>query len=93
MGDDKQVSQPQSPQGWIKINVDAALSNTKFALAAVARNHLGWSFSCGGKEHQLCSPSKVEAEVIQWAVQLAIQERWSVVVFEGDAKMCFNPLS
>ena len=45
------------PQGWIKINVDAALSNSKSALAVVARNHLGIAISLWGKEHHLCSPS------------------------------------
>ena len=45
------------PQGWIKINVDATLSNSKSALAVVARNHLGIAISLWGKEHYLCSPS------------------------------------
>ena len=81
------------PQGWIKINVDAALSNSKSALAVVARNHLGIAISIWGKEHHLCSPVQAEAEAILWAVQIAIQERWSAVIFEGDAKLCFDPLS
>ena len=84
---------PPPPQGWIKINVDAALSNSKSALAAVARNHLGIAISLWGKEHHLCSPSQAEAKAILWAVQIAIQERWSTVIFKGDAKLCFDPLS
>ena len=30
---------------------------------------------------------------ILWAVQFAKSENWDHVIFEGDAKVCFNPLS
>ena len=45
------------PQGWIKINVDVAISNSKFSLAVIARNHLGIAISLWGREHHLCSPA------------------------------------
>ena len=81
------------PQGWIKINVDAAMSNSKSTLAVVARNHLGIAISLWGREHHLCSPAQAEAEAILWAVQIAIQERWSMIIVEGDAKLCLDPLA
>ena len=28
--------------------------------------------------------------VLHWAVQLATQENWSHVLFEGDSKVCFE---
>ena len=41
----------------------------------------------------LCSPIQAEASAILWAVELAAKEHWDCVIFEGDAKACYNPLS
>lgn len=81
------------PQSWIKINVDTARSSTKSTLAAIEKGHHGDVIFIWAKEHLLCSPLQAEAIVILWTMQLAIQERWSLVIIEGDAKLCLEPLS
>ena len=81
------------PSDHIKINVDAALDSTKSALAVVAQNHLGKVLFLWGKVHHLCSPMIAEASALLWAVQLASQQRWRSVIFEGDAKICFDALN
>ncbi|KAK9983012.1 hypothetical protein SO802_032537 [Lithocarpus litseifolius] len=81
------------PLGWVKLNVDAALSNSKSALAVVARNHLGEILFIWGSGYHLCAPSQAEAAATLWAVHLAIQEHWKSVIIEGDAQVCFNALS
>ncbi|KAK9986858.1 hypothetical protein SO802_031809 [Lithocarpus litseifolius] len=81
------------PLGWVKLNVDAALSNSKSALAVVARNHLGEILFIWGSGYHLCAPSQAEAAATLWAVNLAIQEHWKSVIIERDAQVCFNALS
>lgn len=34
-----------------------------------------------------------EASALLWGTQLAHNEKWSHVIFEGDAKNCIDPLS
>ncbi|KAK9998433.1 hypothetical protein SO802_018036 [Lithocarpus litseifolius] len=81
------------PPECIKINVDAALNSSKSALAVVARNHHGDVLFVWGKQHHLCNPSQAEASALLWVVQLAIQKHWNAVIFEGDAKICFDALT
>nr|XP_023892398.1 uncharacterized protein LOC112004387 [Quercus suber] len=81
------------PQGWINVNVDAALNSSRSALAVVAMDHRGEVLFLRGVRHYLCRPAQAEAEALLWAVKLAIQEKWSVVIFEGDAKICIDALS
>lgn len=50
-------------------------------------------FSISSKTHHPCPPIVAEANAILWAAQLAIQEGWSHIIIEGDAKRCFDPLS
>lgn len=81
------------PPDCIKINVDAALNSSKFALAVVARNHHRDVPFMWGKQHHLRTPSQAEASALQWVVQLAIQKHWNMVIFEGGAKICFDALT
>ena len=67
------------PLSWIKVNVDAAWTSAKAALAVVARD-----------SHR--SPLLVEAEALLWAVSIAKREKWSHVLFEGDSKIYINAL-
>ena len=78
---------------WVKINVDVALNSSRSALAIVARNHHGEVIYVWGKRHQICIPAQTEAEALLWVVHLAIQERWNFVIFEGDAKNCFDAIT
>ena len=81
------------PLGWMKINVDAALSSSKSALAAVARDHQGHVIKVWGSNHYHCSPIQAESAALLLAVELAIQEQWRLVIFEGDAEGCFDTLA
>ena len=81
------------PPGWIKLNVDAAVAKSSFALTIVARDDKGIVSKAWSKTHHPCPPIVAEANAILWVAQLAIQERWSHIIIEGDAKRCFDPLS
>ena len=81
------------PEDWIKINVDAALNDTRSELAVVARDNHGEVIHIWETRHHLCTSAQAEAEALLWEVNLAIQERWSCVLFEGDANCCFDALS
>lgn len=81
------------PLGWIKLNVNDALSESSSALAVVARDYKGITIKAWSKVHSKSSPISAEASAILWAVQLALQERWNHIIVEGDAKNCIDPLS
>nr|POF20206.1 hypothetical protein CFP56_35992 [Quercus suber] len=81
------------PSGWIKLNVDAAVAESSSALAVVARDDKGIASKAWSKIHHPCPPIVAEVNAILWAAQLAIQERWSHIIIEGDAKRCFDSLS
>ena len=80
------------PSSYIKLNVDSVIQHSGFALAVVARNHLGEVLSIWAKKHHSSSPTIAEAESLYWAVNLAVKEGWKSVIFEGDAKNFFDPL-
>ena len=84
---------PPPPLNWVKSNTDAALSTSNAAIAAVARDFKGEVIKVWTKLLHLCSPIQVEASAILWAVELAAKEHWDCVIFEGDAKACYDPLS
>ena len=79
--------------GWIKINTDAAISNNVSALAAIARNTKGEVLQVWTKLHISCPPLQAEASAILWAIQLAQSLNWDHIIFEVDAKDCFDPIS
>ena len=79
--------------GWIKINTDAAISNNVSALATIARNTKGEVLQVWTKLHISCSPLQAEASAILWAIQLAQSLNWDHIIFEVDAKDCFDPIS
>ena len=39
------------------------------------------------------TPAQAEVAAILWALNLAIFENWYSIMVEGDAKICFEPLS
>ncbi|XP_023891999.1 uncharacterized protein LOC112003997 [Quercus suber] len=80
------------PSDCIKLNADAATRSSGSALAVVPRNHLGEVLSIWAKKHHSSSPAIAEAESLYWAMNLAVKEGWKSVIFEGDAKNCFDPL-
>ena len=84
---------PTPPVDCLKLNVDAAVSNTKASIAVVARNHDGIAIKVRAKIINLCSPIQAEATAILWAVHLAKDEAWTHIIVEGDARCCFDALS
>ena len=80
------------PPGWIKVNVDAAWTSAKAALAVVARDSHGSLCSIWARTSSHRSPLLAEAEALLWAVSIAKREKWSHVLFEGDSKIYINAL-
>jgi hypothetical protein len=81
------------PIGTIKLNVDAAVLKDHTQLAVVARDDQGQVLKAWSKEHILCQPMQAEASAIQWALNLAKDDRFENIILEGDAKICFDALN
>ena len=81
------------PKNYVKLNVDATVSQAFTSLVVVARNEFGEVLKVWAKIHDLCTPTQAEATAILWALNLAIAENWCNIIVEGDSKICFNALS
>ncbi|KAL0013188.1 hypothetical protein SO802_000257 [Lithocarpus litseifolius] len=79
--------------GYIKINIDAAISDTYATIAVVARDHHGVPIKIWARLIKETFPLKAETAALLWAVQLAKMENWSCVIIEGDAKVCFDAIN
>ena len=64
-----------SPQDWIRVNMDAAVSTSLTALAAIARDHAGKVIHVQTKMHKPCFPLQTEASALLWAVQQSSLKR------------------
>ena len=72
---DKSLNGWEAPQeGWIKLNVDTAVSENFTALVVVAKNKDGEVLKVSTKVHEWCSPLQAEVETILWTIQLALSE-------------------
>ena len=38
----------------------------------------------------MCSPLQAEAATTLWALQIALEEKWELIIVEGDAKTCIE---
>ena len=88
----KMVPSTPPPPGWLKINVDVAVTKSHASIVVIARDHLGIPIKMWARVIKLTSPIQAEFETIFWAMLLAKYERWSHVIVEGDAKDCFDAL-
>lgn len=62
---------PQPPLGWIKVNVNATISNSHTALGVIARNHKGDVIRTQGRCIPICSSLQAEVAALLQAVELA----------------------
>ncbi|KAL0014997.1 hypothetical protein SO802_002066 [Lithocarpus litseifolius] len=58
------------PPGWIKVNIDAALSSSKASLAVVARDHHGVAIKAWARIANAIPPLQAEAQALLWVVKL-----------------------
>jgi hypothetical protein len=79
------------PPGFVKINVDAAVANSRTTLAVVARNEHGNIVKAWAKEHMAGDALFVEASAFLWALQLAKNSGMQQIIVEGDAIYIPNP--
>ena len=80
------------PPGTVKLNVDAAISQSKAALAVIARNESGVVLKVWAKSIPLCFPLLAEIKAIQWALKIAIRENWRHIAVESDSKISIDAI-
>ena len=78
--------------GIIKMNVDAAFSQSNAALAIIARDNVGAVVKVWTKIFPLCSPILAETEAILWALHLAAGENWRNIIVESDSKFSIDAI-
>ena len=62
-------------------------------MTVVARNHLKVPVKIWVRATKKSSLLQAETDALLWAMQLAKIERWSHVIFEGDAKICIDAIN
>ena len=80
------------PAGTVKLNVDAAISQSKAALAVIARNESGVVLKVWAKSIPLCSPPFAEIEAILWVLIIANRENWRSIAMESDSKISIDAI-
>ena len=73
--------------------MDAATSNSSATITVITRNHLEVPVKIWVRTTKKSSPLQAETDALLWAMQLAKIERWSHVIFEGDAKICIDAIN
>ncbi|KAL5566283.1 hypothetical protein UlMin_029447 [Ulmus minor] len=78
------------PEGWIKVNFDAAVSDTCFIAGVVAQSYVGtvicFTTSCFLPYSSLVA----EAKAYLLVVKLVADNGWKFCVFKGDAKLVID---
>ncbi|KAL9450806.1 hypothetical protein AB3S75_012526 [Citrus x aurantiifolia] len=85
----KQTVWTPPPQGWLKLNVDAATDSKKSCagLGAIIRDSTGNCMAAGIKAVKFSGVlSIVEAEAAEWGVQIAQQRGMQSIILETDSK-------
>lgn len=81
-----------TPMNSIRINVDAAVRETKCCIAAIALDHNDVCLGTWTKTIPSCEAITAEALAVKWAIKIAIQEGWNSIFVVGDAQCVMEPL-
>uniref|UniRef100_A0A2N9J703 RNase H type-1 domain-containing protein n=1 Tax=Fagus sylvatica TaxID=28930 RepID=A0A2N9J703_FAGSY len=80
------------PTGFIKLNVDPVVLQSRTTLAAVARNDKGEILKIWAKVECSEDLGVTETKTVLWALQMAIEKDYHHVLMEGDAKSVIDAL-
>ncbi|KAL5551797.1 hypothetical protein UlMin_001973 [Ulmus minor] len=81
------------PNGWVKINMDAAIGTSASTISCVARDSHGSIISWNSKIIPTCSPLIAEVCAGEFAIDFATATCWTAVNFSRDAKIILDTLS
>uniref|UniRef100_A0A2N9G2U3 CCHC-type domain-containing protein n=1 Tax=Fagus sylvatica TaxID=28930 RepID=A0A2N9G2U3_FAGSY len=94
------VARTMNPPSWsvppsnvLKLNVDAALKDGVATLAVVVRNDMGHVINGWAKKVETTDPATVEAAALLWALEIAVENKFTKIVVEGDAKLCIDAIT
>ena len=80
------------PNGWVKLNFDAAVREEKTSLATVGRDDKGDLIFAWAEQVEPGSPLVGVAKVALCAIKRAIENGFSKIIVEGDAWNVKDPL-
>ena len=78
------------PQGWIKINIDAAVGISASTLAVVARDHSGKLIYIASSMEPVMVAAQAELKALEWASGKASELGWTNVLWCSDAINLIN---
>ncbi|KAL5563053.1 hypothetical protein UlMin_032800 [Ulmus minor] len=81
------------PADWIKINSDAALSNSEVSIACVARDDNGIIINWSSRRLSPCPPVMAEALALEMALKMAADAGWKYSIFASDSKTVIDAIN
>lgn len=72
---ERQLCWKKPPTGFIKLNVDSAVSQVSTSIAVMAINEAGGVIKAWARTLPKCEPIEAEAAAIVWALNLAMEEK------------------
>lgn len=81
------------PEGWLKINIDAAFKGNKAALGVVVRDNHGCVKLLANKLSPCESATVAELKAIEWSMALAEENGWDRVMWSSDAKFIIQDIN
>ena len=72
---ERQLCWKKPPTGFIKLNVDSAVSQVNTSIAVMAINEAGGVIKAWARTLPKCEPIESEAAAIVWALNLALEEK------------------
>lgn len=78
------------PNGWWKINIDAAFINGRAGLVFIARDNKGNILQLASKLVCCVSPEEAELKALVWAASVAAALRWDQICWSSDLSLVVN---